>query len=128
MKNKNNAIIPAFILAVASFIISGCDGLPFPMPGDKDALKNSCYLAQNACQKRCVDIEICLSACNDGESACVYNIDADKTTEWQPADAFYDGCRDKCSEDFCSSACSDGQAAAAVDSADRLRKYGIRTL
>ena len=116
------------VLVTSSFIISGCDGLPFPWPGDKYALKNSCYLARNACQKRCMDIEVCLSACNDGESACVYNIEADKTTEWQPADAFYDGCRDRCSEDYCSSACSDGQAAAASDSAGRLRKYGIRTL
>lgn len=105
-------------------LISACDGLPFPWPGDREALRNSCGLALRACNEQCREIDDCITACNEGFDACVINIEEDPPRDWQPADAFYDGCTDSCNDDLCSAACTAGQKTAAVNSADRLRKYG----
>lgn len=110
------------------FVLSGCDGLPFPWPGDVQALKSSCEHGMYSCRTVCEGYDDCYSACNYGFGACVVNIDESPTTEWEPADAFYDGCKDSCSEDICSSACTAGQYAIAADSGDRIRKYGIITV
>ena len=102
-------------------LLAGC----FPFPGDREALKESCSVAETTSKAKCRGY--CDSACNNGAEACLINIGEDKPTDWQPADAFYDGCSDSCSDDLCSSACYAGQSVAASNSAERLRKYGTRT-
>lgn len=108
------------ILILISFIV-GC----LPFPGDREALKESCAVAETACKEKCRGY--CDSACNNGTEACLINIEEDKPTNWQPADAFYDGCSYSCNDNSCSNSCYAGQSAAAAHSAERLRKYGTRT-
>ncbi len=108
-------------------MLQGCGGLPFPVPGDRQALLNSCGIGQDACESRCKDNSGCVRACQAGFNGCETNIEEDRPTEWEPADAFYDGCTDVCDYDNCHSACSAGQSAIANDTADRLRKYGVTT-
>lgn len=115
------------ILIFSISIIIGCDGLSFPWPGDKQALKDSCRLALKTCRMRCKGNYDCTSACDAGSRACIIHIDEEQPHDWQPADAFYDGCVHRCRHEPCSSACSAGQTTAAADLTARLRKYGTIT-
>ena len=108
------------------FLMAGCS-LPFPWPGDKDALKSNCYEGRSECQMSCREYDVCVTACESGVHACLSNIDEDAPMDWQPADAFYDGCSDSCSADVCSTACSRAQNVVAASSSQRLKKYGIIT-
>ena len=118
--------LSAAVAITAACSTIGCDGMPFASPGDKEALRNSCYIGVNTCKKRC-RADDCVSACNAGLGDCIENIDEYPPKEWEPADAFHDGCTDACSDDECSNACYSGQNAIATDSGPRLRKYGVIT-
>ena len=83
-------------------------------------------MGANACKGRCWGDD-CTSACNAGLGDCLENIDEFPPREWEPADAFYDGCGYACNDDTCSNACYTGQNVIATDSGPRLRKYGIMT-
>jgi hypothetical protein len=111
-------------------VLGACGGLPFPWPGDRAALRNSCTAALSTCEKRCDSgeftgtlVERCRQACAYGYDACVANVEHELPRDWQPADAFYDGCNIECGRP-CSVACAAGRKVAAIKSADRLRKYG----
>ena len=106
-------------------LATGCD-LRFPWPGDREALKGSCTVARNACVTECRGNYRCRAACEAGLRDCAVHLDQEGPRDWQPPDAFYDGCKDSCG-DGCEAACSAGQSAAACDSRDRLKKYGTIT-
>jgi len=110
------------VLALLAFALC-CVGLACSWPGDREALKRSCSVAWDACVARCKGNYRCTAACNGGLHDCTVHVDQERPRDWQPADAFYDGCKDAC-PDGCEGACSAGQSAAACDSGDRLRKYG----
>jgi len=111
------------LLGIFVFIIGGCSG----WPGDKEALKESCESAYRACQDRCGGNGECSRACTGGYNGCIENIEEDKASDWQPADAFYDGCTDVCSEYPCNIGCAVGQDRAAKETAAILKKYGTVT-
>ncbi len=123
MSRKNVRCLSCFCLIV--FLVNGCG---FPFPGDKEKIRDSCIMAQTACENTCQSEDGCRSACAGGFNGCIDNVNTDSPKDWQPADAFYDGCKDNCGNDFCENACVGGQNEAARQSAKILKKYGVMTL
>lgn len=127
MFTKSKTRVFRNFLVLISVSLIGCGGIPFPWPGDKGALKESCQSAQVVCENTCRDDDNCFHACRGGFNGCLENIYDDKPRDWQPADSFYDGCTDVCEYGLCRSGCVAGQNEAAAKSATRLRKYGVIT-
>ena len=112
------------LIIIAVLVLTGCES-----NADRKALVEDCFFGQRECVADCRGYQGCVTACAAGSQACWININEESPREWQPADAFYDGCTDACSdEEFCRAACSHAQSVIAYASKRRLRKYGTTTV
>jgi hypothetical protein len=130
------------VVAVFCLGATACS-IGFPWPGDREVLTLTCGVAKRACSDSCErglrkyiaarrptaavrqGYDICVAACVSGESDCIEHLKTERPKDWQPADAFYDACKDSC--DSCENPCSAGQSASACATGDRLAKYGTTT-
>ena len=110
------------LLSIVALLLACGGARTTPARGDREALQKTCATAREVCNAKCGGDLECSPACSGGFSSCSDNIRGDDPREWQPSDAFYDGCLDECSE--CEEACAAAQLSAARGSAAILQKYG----